>query len=451
MLACALPATMKRNLRLATGMLLATALLAAGCSSLRGGASPSAEEKRQAALAEQLQALQLENQALHQQQAQSQRQLEALTQQLAQEQDAERKFRLMMSTNFDLLERSVTQSLAKPATLARPATPTAAPAGSGSPGTSGTTAGASASPAAPPALSAAPSGKSVPAAAIPTAAISGAAATSAADPPGQPAVAIPAADAASAAKEAEPAASNPASPLLRAVPLVGKPSLIGTATSESAPQAQAARTAEQRDPPRQAQALLLKPPLALSAAVLPAAAADSERRMGAAAQGQEQPLEDPDLRAPAHPKQLSANRAAKPLYDKGFALYGSGQYDQALLVYENFLSRYPQDLYSDNAQFWIGECYLRLNRLDEAEAAYRKVLREYEHKSTLEGYKTPDAIYRLAQVYERRHDERRARYYLQAVAERFPDSASGQRARRNLQNPGGLMSQLEGAHPGAGG
>jgi tol-pal system protein YbgF len=153
------------------------------------------------------------------------------------------------------------------------------------------------------------------------------------------------------------------------------------------------------------------------------------------------PYHDPDLDDPSQPKQLSANRAAKPLYEKGFVLFGNRQYDQSILVYQNFLSRYPEDIYSDNAQFWIGEAYLKMDKLEQAESAYRKVLREYAHKSTLEGYKTPDAIYRLGQIFARRNNDKLARYYLHQVAQRFPDSSAGRKAMRDLEGSGPLTSQ----------
>lgn len=147
-------------------------------------------------------------------------------------------------------------------------------------------------------------------------------------------------------------------------------------------------------------------------------------------------FQDPDLMPPASPTRLIAHREAKPLYEKGFALFARKHYDQSIIVFRNFLNRFPNDIYSDNAQFWIGESYLNLDRGREAENSYRKVLRNYEHRSTLEGYKTPDAIYRLAQAHQKRDDLRRARYYYQALAERFPDTSAGRKAQRELDTIG---------------
>lgn len=141
---------------------------------------------------------------------------------------------------------------------------------------------------------------------------------------------------------------------------------------------------------------------------------------------------DPDLTPPVSPIKLVPHRSAKALYEKGFALFARRKFSQSITVFQNFLARYPNDIYSDNAQFWIGESYLRTKRPEEAEDAYRKVLRTYEHRSTLEGYKTPDAIYRIGQGYRKRKQIAKARYYFQVLAERFPESSAGRKANRDL-------------------
>lgn len=159
--------------------------------------------------------------------------------------------------------------------------------------------------------------------------------------------------------------------------------------------------------------------------------------------------EDSDLNPPANPRRLTSSRAAKPLYDRGFTHFAKREYSQAILVYTEFLERFPNDRYSDNAQFWIGEALFRQSQWDTAEVAYRKVLRNFEHRSTLEGYKTPEAIYRIGQTYLKRDDPRRARQFFASVAERFPTTSAGRKAQRELAammlNTAGAASQGGGA------
>jgi tol-pal system protein YbgF len=145
-------------------------------------------------------------------------------------------------------------------------------------------------------------------------------------------------------------------------------------------------------------------------------------------------FKDPDLEPPANPRALASHPEAKPLYDKGFVYLAKGDYETSIRLYQDFLKQFPDDNHSDNAQFWIGEAELQMKQMDKAEAAYREVLRNYAHKSTLEGYKTPDAIYKLGQISLLRNQSSRAEYYFRNVSERFPDSTAAQKAQRELES-----------------
>lgn len=188
----------------------------------------------------------------------------------------------------------------------------------------------------------------------------------------------------------------------------GAPPLPGMA-AKSAPQTSAAQAA-----PRSA------------AAVTPVAVAM------AAPSNEGATFNDPDLVPPANPRTLSAHSEAKPIYEKGFVQLAKGDYEEAIRIYEDFVARFPDDLHSDNAQFWLGEAYLQTKNMDKADAAYRGVLRNFAHKSTLEGYKTPDSIYKLGQMALMKNDPRRAEYYFRNVSERFPESTAGRKALREL-------------------
>jgi tol-pal system protein YbgF len=360
----------------------ATLLIVSGCASTR---SDSAARARPTAESADMAALRRDNDAMRQDLTQSQRQVEALTKQLATDREEQRKFREMMSTNFDLLEQSVSMTLAK-AIDKGPTPPTSGPAAI-----------------APPAPQAAPA---------------------------QGSVTIPVTSSATATAETRAASleGKQGSTLgMNKAPMSGHPAGPAQSGTRGTVNTRANRP-------------WVAP--AAAAVIIPLQKTDAANAGFQTAGGK--PYVDPDLIEPANPKQLTANREAKPLYEKGFVLFGNRQYEQSILVYQNFLSRYPEDIYSDNAQFWIGEAYLRMDRLPEAEEAYRKVLREYAHKSTLEGYKTPDAIYRIGQIYAKRNNDKLARYYLQNVVQRFPDSSAGRRAARDLESGGPLTSRAAG-------
>jgi tol-pal system protein YbgF len=391
------------------GWTVAAAAVLAGCSFGRpdSAVSPRAQVKDAPASSD-LQALRQENESLKQEQLQSARQIEALQKQLASDKEEQRRFREMMSTNFDLLEQSVALTLAK----------------SIDGGANGKATAPATAPMTPPAGRPGPSGaadKTPVTAPLPAIA---------------PAAVKPAPTEVSAPEESPEPAGHPAPMGATAPKAIGQ--ATRPATRGSAPGATALTPAAPARPQSSAS----------GASAAQKTAAKAGLPVGVAP---ETAVNDPDLTPPKHPKTLTANRAAKALYERGFALYANRQYDQAVLVYQNFLSRYPEDIYSDNAQFWIGESYLHMDKLAEAEAAYRKVLREYEHKNSLDGYKTSEAIYRLGTLAQKRNDARRARFYFGNVVQRFPESSAGRKAQHELEGKPQSTAQSEAEEDKAGG
>ena len=370
-----------RAVRTAT-LVAAAALLLAGCSAARKQAV-SPREIQDPIIRAKYEALQEQTETLRREQAEGIERVKALGRQLKAEQEEQRRFRDMMATNFDLLEQSVALSLSKQ--VGR--TPVIEPARLELP--------------------------------LPEVAMRKVGGTSPTrrPPPLPPTLKEP---------EAAPPGAPAPSPGTRKAADYRKTPGRGLSQIPSAPISAA--------PARSGGSVALLVPVKADRAetlISPRAGGSNGER-----------LDDPDLTPPARPRILKAHPAARKLYDTGFTLFAHRKYDQAIMVYEDFLSRFPGDIYSDNAQFWIGEAYFQRDMLVQAEAAFRNVLRNYEHRSTLEGYKTPEAIYRIGLTFLQRGDTRRAGYYLANVAGRFPKSSAGRKAQRELE---GLSVRTAGA------
>ena len=108
------------------------------------------------------------------------------------------------------------------------------------------------------------------------------------------------------------------------------------------------------------------------------------------------------------------------------------QHESAIRIFENYVKRFPEDMDSDNALYWIGHSYFQLNQNQKAERAFRKILTGYEHRPTSQGYKTPDAIYMLGKISERRRDPVASKYYYRTVIARYPGSVAARNATRDL-------------------
>ena len=135
----------------------------------------------------------------------------------------------------------------------------------------------------------------------------------------------------------------------------------------------------------------------------------------------------------APPATTGAPAAAPPppreLYSQAYADYARGNYDLAIQEYREYLRNYPNTDLSDNAQYWIGECYFSKGRYNEAVTAWDDLMRDYPASDKL-----PDARYKKAVTLERLGRRREALVEYRNVVERYPNSDAGRKAREKL-NP----------------
>jgi tol-pal system protein YbgF len=103
------------------------------------------------------------------------------------------------------------------------------------------------------------------------------------------------------------------------------------------------------------------------------------------------------------------------LYNQAYTDYTQMRYPLAVSGFKDVIQRYPESDLSDNAQYWIGECFLAQRRHEEALEAFETVLYDYPDSNKL-----AEAAYKRAQALEGlgRRDE--AIEQLEIVIERFP-------------------------------
>ena len=142
---------------------------------------------------------------------------------------------------------------------------------------------------------------------------------------------------------------------------------------------------------------------------------------------------DPDLKPPDNPVILIRHPGVKKIYNQGMTALIQKDHLMAIRVFENFIKRFPNNVDSDNAYYWIGRSYFELNELEKAESAFRKVLNLFDHRPTSQGFKTPDSIYMLGKLQFRKNLDQRAYYYLEEVIKRYPGSAAARNAKRELK------------------
>lgn len=88
------------------------------------------------------------------------------------------------------------------------------------------------------------------------------------------------------------------------------------------------------------------------------------------------------------------------LYEAAYGDYVRGSYDLAVRQFRDYLRSFPDTELSDNAAYWIGECYYRQNEFRRAVREFDQVLRLYPRSD-----KVPSALlkkgYALLELNER--------------------------------------------------
>jgi tol-pal system protein YbgF len=122
-----------------------------------------------------------------------------------------------------------------------------------------------------------------------------------------------------------------------------------------------------------------------------------------------------------------ASPEARGAYDRAFALFHQGNYDEAERAFRDYLETYSANDLSDNAVYWIGECRLARSDWNGALRSFQEVVERFPA-----GNKVADALFKAGQALERLGDLDNARESYRVVIERFPDSGAAALARERL-------------------
>lgn len=114
-------------------------------------------------------------------------------------------------------------------------------------------------------------------------------------------------------------------------------------------------------------------------------------------------------------------------YAAAYEAFKDGKYEKARGDFQNFLKQYPDTEYSDNAQFWIGECYYFDKKYEKAILEYDKVAKNYPA-----GDRVPYALLKQGLSFLHLGDKTSARLILQQVIKEFPNTNQARIARSTL-------------------
>jgi tol-pal system protein YbgF len=144
---------------------------------------------------------------------------------------------------------------------------------------------------------------------------------------------------------------------------------------------------------------------------------------------------------PAPPPSAAEASLTKEIkgYEAAFSLYRSEDFAGAIRGFRTFLADHPTSGYADNAQFWLGECQFKLGDYEQAVLAFDDVVKNYP-----EGNKVPDALYRqgvaLLEIGNSKDQQSTyqpaARQIFERIVNDYPNSERVPEARRQLEKLG---------------
>ncbi len=118
-------------------------------------------------------------------------------------------------------------------------------------------------------------------------------------------------------------------------------------------------------------------------------------------------------------------------YKKAYDQFSKGNVEGAKAGFKNLLQVYPKSKYSENAHYWLGECYFAEKKYEEAILEFDEVIKKYP-----KGNKVPDALFRQGIAFLEMKDAVNAKLILKEVVKRFPKSEQANRARKKLKEIG---------------
>lgn len=115
------------------------------------------------------------------------------------------------------------------------------------------------------------------------------------------------------------------------------------------------------------------------------------------------------------------------LYNTAYLDFTKGNFDLAIEGFKRYLKFFPNTELSDNAQYWIGECYYSQKHYPDAILEFEKVISNYP-----QGNKVPSAIYKIGLAYQSMNEINKAKRYYQKVIKEYPNTTEAKLAKEKL-------------------
>ena len=115
------------------------------------------------------------------------------------------------------------------------------------------------------------------------------------------------------------------------------------------------------------------------------------------------------------------------VYEAAQSQRRTGNYQGAILAFQNFVAQYPRSTLAPRAQYWIGDSRFNLRDYKTAIADQQKLISTYPDSPSV-----PDALLNIASSQVELGDTAAARKTMDGLVERYPASEAAEKAKRRL-------------------
>lgn len=126
----------------------------------------------------------------------------------------------------------------------------------------------------------------------------------------------------------------------------------------------------------------------------------------------------------------STKSKIKDIYMAGYQALREGKTEEAREKFSSILSEYPENEYSDNARFWIGESYYKEENYPDAILSYEDLF-----KNNPDSDKVPGAMLKQGLAFYAIKDTKTGKIILEKLIEKYPGSEPAKVAGKKLNRP----------------
>ena len=122
----------------------------------------------------------------------------------------------------------------------------------------------------------------------------------------------------------------------------------------------------------------------------------------------------------------------KRLYDAAYDDMTKKNYILAIAQFSQYIATYPHTELSDNAQYWLGECYYAQKNYPKAREVFQKLPANYPDSE-----KIPATLLKIGYTFAEENDRTGAIRQLRALIEKYPKTEEAQKATKKIKELSG--------------